>query len=170
MADDGPGIRRYRSWYAGLLRLYPWRHRQRFAAGMQQTFDDLCRERATAGRSVSGYALWMFAETSVAILRETVTAMNAHNKRLGIMLLAIACILLLPLVAMQFTQEVNWSPSDFLAAGALLLSGCLTFEFFARRGGNVASRVIAGFAIAAVVALVWLELAVGIFGSPWAGS
>ena len=96
--------------------------------------------------------------------------LTAPNKRLVIMLVAIACILLLPLVAMQFTREVNWSPGDFVIAGALLLGACFAFEFFARRGGSRTTRVTAAIAIALVVILVWLELAVGIFGSPWAGS
>jgi hypothetical protein len=95
---------------------------------------------------------------------------STGNQRLVTMLLAIACILLVPLIAMQFTREVNWSPADFLIAGSLLLGACLVFEFFARRGGTLAFRVTVGIAIAMLVVLVWLELAVGIFGSPWAGS
>ena len=86
------------------------------------------------------------------------------------MLLAIVSILLVPMVAMQFTREVNWSLGDFLVAGALLLSACCGFEFFARRGGTIAFRVTVGIVIAMLVVLVWLELAVGIVGSPWAGS
>ena len=94
----------------------------------------------------------------------------ARNKRLVIMLLAIACILLLPLVAMQFTRAVSWSAGDFAVAGVLLLGACLAFELFARRSGSRATRLAIALAIALVVVLVWLELAVGVFGSPWAGS
>ena len=94
----------------------------------------------------------------------------AHNKRFLILLLAITCVLLLPAVAMRFTDEVSWSAFDFLVAGGLLLVCAVTFEFFARRSGSTKSRVIAGVAIGAVLVLVWLELAVGIFGSPLAGS
>jgi hypothetical protein len=71
---------------------------------------------------------------------------------------------------MRFTNEVNWTPFDFVVAGALLLGAGLAYEFLARRGGTRGFRVIVGMAIAAVLLVVWLELAVGIFGSPWAGS
>jgi hypothetical protein len=113
--------------------------------------------------------VWIFAETALGIFQEVTAMIAARNKRLVIMLLGIVCILLLPLVAMQFTREVNWSPADFLLIGALLVGACLTFEFFARRF-NGSSRIAVGIAIAAVVALVWIELAVGVFGTPWAGS
>lgn len=169
MADGQPRYARYRAWYANLLRLYPLPHRERFGESMQQTFDDLCRERLAAGRGLSGLLVWIFAETAVGVFRELVTMMAAHNKRFVIMLLGITCILLLPLVAMQFTREVNWSPGDFLIVGALLLGACITFEFFARRLSG-SSRYAVGIAIVTVVVLVWLELAVGVFGSPWAGT
>jgi ABC-type cobalt transport system substrate-binding protein len=39
------------------------------------------------------------------------------NKRLYIILALIGIILLIPLVAMQFTEAVNWSLLDFIAAG-----------------------------------------------------
>ena len=44
MATNVAG-RRYRTWYAMLLRLYPRPFRERFGEGMAQTFHDLCRER-----------------------------------------------------------------------------------------------------------------------------
>jgi len=86
------------------------------------------------------------------------------------MLAGIAGMLLLPLLAMQFSHEVNWSPFDFLVAGVLLLGACLAFELLARRVTTRTHRVIAGIAIAAILLLVWAELAVGVFGTRWAGS
>lgn len=59
-------IRRYRHWYAQLLRLYSKPYYARFGEGMEQTFNDLLRERAEEERGVLGCALWMFAETSGA--------------------------------------------------------------------------------------------------------
>jgi hypothetical protein len=93
-----------------------------------------------------------------------------RNKRLVIVLVAIAAILLAPLVAMQFTDQVHWTPFDFIVAGALLLGAALAYEFFARKSGSVAYRVTVGLVIATVLVVVWAELAVGIFGTPWAGS
>jgi hypothetical protein len=137
---------------------------------MEQGFVDLCRERAASGRGLFRLALWLFAETSTGVLRETTMSIAMHNKRLITILLAITFVLLLPAVAMRFTDEVSWTLFDFVVAGGLLLSAGLTFEFFARRARSRRSRVIAGVAILAVLVVVWLELAVGIFGSPLAGS
>ena len=76
-----------------------------------------------------------------------------------------ALLLLLPLVAMQFTKAVAWGLGDFLVMGAMLAGACGTFELAARMTGNWAYRAAAGVAIAAAFILVWLNLAVGIIGS-----
>jgi hypothetical protein len=93
-----------------------------------------------------------------------------RNKRLVIILAAIAALLLLPLVAMQVSDEVNWTSFDFVVAGALLLGAGLTYEAVARRGGTRTYRLAVGMVIVAVLVMVWLELAVGVFGTPWGGS
>ena len=51
MATD-IAVRRYRTWYAMLLRLYPRPFRERFGEGMAQTFHDLCREHRDARRGL----------------------------------------------------------------------------------------------------------------------
>lgn len=65
---------------------------------------------------------------------------------------------------------MSWSLFDFLVAGALLLGAGLAYVFFARRGGTRVYRIAVGVVIAAVVLVIWLELAVGVFGSPLSGS
>lgn len=76
--------------------------------------------------------------------------------------LATASILMLPLVAMQLTDEVVWTAADFAAAGALLFGAGLAFALAARRARHAAYRSAAGIAIAAVLALVWAAAAVGV--------
>lgn len=76
-----------------------------------------------------------------------------------------ALILLHPLVAMQFSDEVNWHAGDFALMGALLGSVGLGFELAVRRTGNAAYRTAAGVALAATFLLVWINGAVGIIGS-----
>jgi hypothetical protein len=76
-----------------------------------------------------------------------------------------ALILLLPLVAMQFTGEVVWDETDFAVMGAMLLAACGAYELAARRTGNVAYRAAVGVAAVAAFILVWMNLAVGIIGS-----
>jgi hypothetical protein len=76
-----------------------------------------------------------------------------------------AFLLLLPLVAMQFTDEVNWDETDFVVVGAMLAVACGTFELSARMTGNTLYRAAVGIAVAAAFILVWINLAVGIIGS-----
>ncbi len=78
---------------------------------------------------------------------------------------AAALVLLLPLVAMQFTDEVNWTLSDFIFAGALMLGVGIPMELAVRRRADRAYRAAVGVALAAAFLLVWLNAAVGIIGS-----
>src|SRR5262245_50506570 len=66
-------IARYRRWYRKLLHLYSRPYRERFGESMEQTFHDLCRERAEMGDGLLGLVLWMFVETFVGIVRENAT-------------------------------------------------------------------------------------------------
>jgi uncharacterized membrane protein len=75
--------------------------------------------------------------------------------------LATAFILLLPLLAMQFTDEVVWDLTDFVIGGALLFGAGLVYELVARKGSTVAYRVAVGIAVTAALLLVWMDLAVG---------
>ncbi len=74
-------------------------------------------------------------------------------------------ILLLPLLAMQFTSEVAWDAADFIVMGAMLFGACGVHELTVRMTGNIAYRAAAGVAVAAAFLLVWMNLAVGIIGS-----
>jgi hypothetical protein len=67
--------------------------------------------------------------------------------------LVTAFILLLPLIAMQITDEVDWGVADFVLAGVLLGgSGLLLQQLAARRGGNAVHRVLAtAIGVAAIV-------------------
>jgi hypothetical protein len=73
-----------------------------------------------------------------------------------------AAALLVPFVAMQLTEEVNWSPGDFVVAGALLFLAGLAYLALAARRSSTGYRAGVGIAIGAALVLVWAELAVGI--------
>lgn len=96
--------------------------------------------------------------------------MITKNKRLTAIVLTVALLLLIPLIAMQFTNDVNWSPFDFSVAGILLLGTGLLCELVLRKVTNSRHRVVIMLAILVALFLVWAELAVGIFGTPLAGS
>lgn len=79
--------------------------------------------------------------------------------------LATAFLLLTPLVAMQFTEEVTWTLFDFVVVGTLLFGTGLTYVLVARQGDNTLYRMAVGVAVAAGLLLVWANLAVGLVGS-----
>ncbi len=96
--------------------------------------------------------------------------MLTQNKRIYGILLTVAILLLIPFTAMQFTNEVNWSLSDFIIAGGLLLGTGLMIELVIRNVKNVKYRLAICAVILLALLLIWIELAVGIFGTPFAGS
>jgi hypothetical protein len=80
-----------------------------------------------------------------------------------------ALILMVPLVAMQFTDEVRWDLRDFIVIGGLLISTGLLYELITSKFDSKYYGIIA-IVLAAALVLTWMELAVGIFGTPFAGS
>ena len=96
--------------------------------------------------------------------------MLTPNQRLNGILGTVAFLLFIPLIAMQFTTEVDWKLADFLIVGLLLLGTGLLCELVLRRVSKTSHRWLICGLILLVMALVWLELAVGIFGTPFAGS
>lgn len=79
-------------------------------------------------------------------------------------------LLLLPLIAMQFTNQVNWSSFDFLMWGVLLFATGGAIELGLRSVKTTKNRIVVVLTIVVVFLIVWAELAVGIFGTPFAGS
>lgn len=75
-----------------------------------------------------------------------------------------ALLLLLPLVAMQFTSEVNWTQGDFIFAGLMIGTVGVTFELAVRMSRNWSYRAGVGLALAASFLIVWANGAVGMIG------
>ncbi len=101
---------------------------------------------------------------------ENKTFMITRNKRLTGIVLTVALLLLVPFIAMQFTNEVNWSLFDFVVAGVLLLGTGLLCELVMRKVSKIGYRIAICVVLLTVLLLIWIELAVGIFGTPFAGS
>ena len=93
-----------------------------------------------------------------------------QNRRLTAIVLAVVFILLIPLIAMQFTNEVDWKLPDFVIMGVLLLGTGLLCELVMRKVKTTRNRIILCGALLLALFLIWAELAVGIFGTPFAGS
>lgn len=74
-------------------------------------------------------------------------------------------LLLTPLVAMQFTDAVAWTGSDFAIMGLMLAIVCGGLELTVRLSRNYAARAGAAVALAAGFVLTWMNLAVGFIGN-----
>lgn len=83
------------------------------------------------------------------------------HKSISRVLVGTALILAIPLIAMQFTREVNWTLSDFVIMGILLFGTGLLLDYVTRMGGK--NKVLLGAAVVLGFLYIWAELAVGIF-------
>ncbi|WDT68258.1 hypothetical protein [Cloacibacterium sp. TD35] len=81
-----------------------------------------------------------------------------------------ALLLVIPFIGMQFTIEINWSSFDFLVAGILLFGTVFCVDMVLKMEKKNAKRMFYIVIILLALFLIWAELAVGIFGSPVAGS
>lgn len=79
-------------------------------------------------------------------------------------------LLFIPFFAMQFTSEVNWGILDFIVMGGLLLFFGFTFDLLIRKVFKLNLKVLLGIGVIIIFLLIWAELAVGIFETPFAGS
>ena len=92
------------------------------------------------------------------------------TKRLKIILIIVSIILLIPLIAMQFTNEVVWTILDFVVMGILLLSTGFLCEFVIRKVSKTKHRIILCITILLGFLIVWAELAVGIIETAFTGN
>lgn len=71
-------------------------------------------------------------------------------------------MLLVPLLAMQFTADVRWGAADFIIMGSLLFAMGSLFVLVARKAPRKHRLIIGGLFIL-VFLYIWVELAVGLF-------
>lgn len=76
---------------------------------------------------------------------------------------------MIPLLAMQFTEDVNWSIYDFVVMGFLLLFFSLGIDLTMKKVKNRNIKTLYVVLTILIFLLIWAELAVGIFGSHFAG-
>ncbi|MDM8172877.1 MULTISPECIES: hypothetical protein [Olivibacter] len=84
-------------------------------------------------------------------------------------IIGVACVtlflLLIPFVAMHFTNEVNWSSLDFIIMGALIFGTGISFTWLVRRSPNLMYRIAISIMVVATFLMIWANLAVGLIGS-----
>ena len=91
--------------------------------------------------------------------------MTLQLKSVSRLALVTGALLLIPFVAMQFTQEVNWTSFDFVFAGVMIFGTGLAYQLIASQANGPAYRLGIGLALAAGFLLIWLNGAVGLIGS-----
>ena len=88
---------------------------------------------------------------------------------LVLIVLLTGIILLIPLIAMQYTDEVNWSLLDFTVAAMLLLGTGFLIELVVNKVNQTKYRVPIVLALVLALIFIWAEMAVGILGTPISG-
>jgi len=76
-----------------------------------------------------------------------------------------AVLFVLPWLAMQLTNEVVWTASDFVVWAAMLLVACTVADLALRKASNFVTLAAGLIAVAAGFFTVWANLAVGIIGN-----
>ena len=150
-------IRRFRDWYATLLRLYPKPYHERFGEPIEQTFNDLLRERAEEEKGLFGFALWMFVETFAGIIRENLTVI-IMPKNIIRPALVTALMLLVPFFGNIYIDGWNWDWHGFVFAGTLLFGAGMTYEVIAKKMNNKAYRFAVGLAMVTAFILTWAAM------------
>jgi len=81
-----------------------------------------------------------------------------------------AVLLCIPLLGNIFSEEFDWSPGDFVIGAVLLFGTAFIIDLILRIVKNKTYKILLSVAILILLLLVWAELAVGIFGTPFAGN
>lgn len=97
------------------------------------------------------------------------------QRKFGQSILVVAVVtgllLMVPLVAMQFTNDVVWSAGDFIVAGLLLFGIGVSYVVATRNAPNIIYRLAMGLGLGATLFFIWANLAVGLIGAgPNAGN
>ena len=71
---------------------------------------------------------------------------------------------------MQLKEEVNWSFFDFVIMGIMLFITGLAFEIIIKKTKYQKYRPVFMTIILMIFLLIWAELGVGLFGTPFAGN
>lgn len=98
-------------------------------------------------------------------MKEKRTNITMRNRDIASVFVVMAAILLIPLLG-----NWPWTRSDFVIMGTLLAGTGLLLVLASRKIKSINRRAAAIVALWAAFLLIWIELAVGLFGSPIAGS
>jgi hypothetical protein len=100
--------------YKKLLSLYPRRFRERLGESMEQTFQDLYRERREGRQRLFGFVLWTFLETLGGIIEEYVLQIRQGDIMQALLTTLripaiVSFILVLPFMIMEVINRRNFN-------------------------------------------------------------
>lgn len=96
---------------------------------------------------------------------EEIKIIMIRSKRFISLVVIIAILLLIPFIAMQLTNEVNWDLTDFVIMGIILFGLGITYEIISVKSKKVHYRIALGIGLLGAFLLFWVNGAVGIIGS-----
>ncbi len=86
-------------------------------------------------------------------------------RAVGAATLATGALLLIPLIAMQVSAEVNWGLLDFAVMGALLFAAGFSFFWIIQGPTSLAHKAGIAGALGTTFLMIWANLGVGLIGS-----
>lgn len=171
--------------YDFILALYPKSYRQEFGAEMKYVFEESLKDAYDSKeyRRIAVFWIKIIQDATQSLTRQHIesykggNSMTTTNKDIIMqnkvflwIALATAMILSLPLIAMQFTNEVDWKLLDFIIMSVLIYGTSSLFVLVARVVPRK-YRVFIALGFGAFLFLAWAHLAVGIVDTwPLAGS
>jgi hypothetical protein len=97
-------------------------------------------------------------------------ATSVQPKDVALIFAVTGALLSIPLIAMQFTDEVAWTLFDFVVMGMLLSGTGSLIVLASRKIRNKTYRAAAITALIGGLLIFWIHLAVGIGDLPFGGS
>lgn len=167
MQSEGTAL--YRQLYACLLYLYPKAYRERFGPELGQTFNDLCRERTVEGKSLFGFMLWVFSDTFIGIISTRISYIFSflvmQAKHVLRPALITALLLIIPIIGSMTVEGWNWDTFDFVFAYVVFFMTFFAIEMVVKHSKNGTFRMAVAVQVVTMLALLWINGAVGIIGN-----
>lgn len=171
-------IRRSEHFYSFIVKFYPKSYREEFGEEMKYVFSESLKDAYKEHGEQGIFTLWI---STIVDTAKSLSMQYAQNQKGGdgmktkkkdiimqnkvFLWIAIATglILLIPLIAMQNSNDWNWDETDFIIIGTLLFGTGSLFVLAARKIRTKSRRVVIGIIFAIALIYIWAELAVGIF-------
>jgi hypothetical protein len=170
-------IQKSKQVYGFLLRFYPKKFQQEYGQEMQFVFSEHLTDTYIEHGKQGVTNLWIktLIDLSQSLVVQHIinqkegNSMKTKNTKITsqpniprVVAITLA-VLAVPFMAMQFSNEVNWGPGDFILIGVLIMVAGLTYEFVIKQIKNTTHRTMLAVGILALVIWIWIELAVGLF-------